>query len=80
MTGKHTWRAGAALQTAAFSCRKAQFRACSQEASMMTMICKRPCAYDAAPVRGRATARYAHAPAGQGPGGLAGQRWLGAGS
>ena len=55
MTGNHTRRAGAALrilQTAAFPCRKAQFRACSQEASMMTMICKRPRAYDAAPVRG----------------------------
>jgi hypothetical protein len=64
MTGKHTWRAGAALrtlQTARFSCRKAQFRACSQEAEW-------------------ATARYAHAHVGQGPGGLAGQRWLGAGS
>jgi hypothetical protein len=54
MTGKHTRRAGAALrnlQTAAFPCRTAQFRACSQEASMMTMIRKRPCAYDGPPVR-----------------------------
>ena len=82
MTGKHTRRAGAALltlQTAAFPCRKAQFQACSREASMMAMICKRPCAYGAL-VRGRATARYAHAHLGRGPGGLAGQRWLGAGS
>jgi hypothetical protein len=81
MTGKHTRRAGAALrtlQTAAFPCRKAQFQACSREASMMAMIGKRPCAYDGTPVRGRATARYAHAYVGRGPGGLAGQRWLGA--
>jgi hypothetical protein len=83
MTGKHTRRAGAAprtLQTAAFSCRKAQFQGRSREASMMAMTCKRPCAYDGAPVRGRAMAGYAHAHAGRGPGGLAGQRWLGAGS
>jgi hypothetical protein len=83
MTGKHTRRAGAApriLQTAAFPCRKAQFQACSGEASMMAMICERPCAYDGAPVRGRATARHAHARVGRGPGGLAGQQWLGAGS
>ena len=83
MTGKHTRQAGAALralQTAAFSCRKAQFQAGSWEASMMAMIGKRPCAYDGAPVRGRAAARYAYAHVGRGPGGLAGQRWLGAGS
>jgi hypothetical protein len=83
MTGKHTRRAGAALRTlqsAAFPCRKAQFQACSREASMMAMICKRPCAYNGAPARGRATARYAHAHVGRGPGGLTGQRWLGAGS
>jgi hypothetical protein len=83
MTGKHTRRAGAAPripQTAAFPCRKAQFQTCSGEASMMAMICKRPCAYDSAPVRGRATARHAHAHVGRGPGGLAGQQWLGAGS
>ena len=83
MTGKHTRQAGAALrtlQTAAFPCRKAQFQSCSQEASMMAMIGKRPCAYDGAPVRGRATARYAHTHVGRGAGGLAGQRWLGAGS
>ena len=83
MTGKHTRRAGAALrtlQTVAFPCRKAPFQACSREASMMAMIGNRPCAYGAAPVRGRATARYAHAHVGRGPGGLAGQRWLGAGS
>ena len=83
MTGKHTRRAGAALRTlqaAAFPCRKAQFQACSQEASMMAMIGKRPCAYDGAPARGRATARYAHAHAGRAPGRLACQRWLGAGS
>jgi hypothetical protein len=83
MTGKHIRRAGAALRTpqaAAFPCGKAQFRACSREASMMATICKRPCAYDGAPVRGRATARYAHAHLGRGPGGLASQRWLEAGS
>jgi hypothetical protein len=83
MTGKHTRRAGAALrilQTAAFHCRNAQFQACSREASMMAMICKRPCAYESAPVRGQATARYTHTHVGRGPGGLAGQRWLGAGS
>ena len=83
MTAKHTRWAGAALrtlQTTAFPCRKAQFHACSREASMMAMIGKRPCAYDGAPVRGRATARYAHAHVGWGPRGLACQRWLGAGS
>jgi hypothetical protein len=83
MTGKHTRRAGAALrtlQTAVFPCRKGQFQACSREASMMAMIRKRPCAYNGAPVRGRPMARYAHAHVGRGPGGLAGQRWLGAGS
>ena len=83
MTGKHTRRTGAALrtpQTAAFSCRKAQFQARSREVSMMAMICQRPCALDGAPVKGRATARYAHAHVGRGPGGLAGQQWPGAGS
>ena len=83
MTRKHTRLPGAALrtlQTAAFPCRKAQFQACSRKASMIAMIGKRPCAYDGAPVRGRATARYAHAHVGRRPAGLAGQRWLGAGS
>jgi hypothetical protein len=83
MTGKHTRRTGAALrtlQTAAFPCCKAQFQACSQEASMMAMIGKRPCAYDGAPVKGRAMAIYAHAHIGRRPDGLVGQRWLGAGS
>ena len=83
MTANHTRRTGATLrtlQTAAFPCRKAQFQACSREASMMAMICKRPCAYAGVPVRGRATARYAHAHLGRRPGGLAGQRRLGAGS
>ena len=44
MTANHTRRTGATLrtlQTAAFPCRKAQFQACSREASMMAMICKR---------------------------------------
>jgi hypothetical protein len=83
MTGKHIRRAGAALRTlqaAAFPCRKAQFQARSREASMMAMICKRPCAYDGAPVGGRATTSCARAHVGRGPGGLAGQRWLEAGS
>ena len=83
MTGKHTRRPRAALrtlQTAAFGGRKAQFPACSREASMTATIGKRPCAYHDAPVRGRATARYAHAHVGRGPGGLAGQWWLGAGA